>query len=88
MDGTKTWQRPPSSAFGTPQSDHCHHETVAGLFTDAGLAQLVARLDKPLLLEEDVRGERRRMERVTNGAVAEHSSDRWATAITPTIFGN
>ncbi|PIL33658.1 hypothetical protein GSI_04281 [Ganoderma sinense ZZ0214-1] len=44
--------------------------------TDAGLAQLVARLDKPLPLEDDVRGERRRLERVTNGAMIEHSADR------------
>ena len=44
--------------------------------TDAGLAQLVARLDEPLLPEEDTRGERRRMERVTNAAMGEHSAER------------
>ncbi|KAM5537980.1 hypothetical protein V8D89_008456 [Ganoderma adspersum] len=44
--------------------------------TDAGLAQLVARLDKPLPPEEDARGERRRMERVTSTAMGEHSAKR------------
>ncbi|KAI1786344.1 hypothetical protein LXA43DRAFT_1034311 [Ganoderma leucocontextum] len=44
--------------------------------TDTGLAQLVARPDEPLPPEDDVRGERRRMERVTNTAMAKHPADR------------
>ncbi|EJF60731.1 hypothetical protein DICSQDRAFT_127560 [Dichomitus squalens LYAD-421 SS1] len=44
--------------------------------TDAGLACAVGLLDKPLPLDEDVRGERRRMERVTDTLLESHSADR------------
>ena len=46
------------------------------VLTDAGLARLVARLDEPLPPEEDVRGERRRMELVTTTVMDKHSADR------------